>query len=78
MRTVGISKAKQRLSELIERAKEGERNGITKRGKLAAMIVPARTEANLREVFEEIEQVRKRARARKGVSAKKLIVEGRV
>ena len=41
MRTVGLFEAKQKLSELVERAGEGERIGITRRGKLAALIVPA-------------------------------------
>jgi prevent-host-death family protein len=78
MRTVGLFEAKQKLSELVERAREGERIGITRRGKLAALIVPARTESNLAEVFREIESVRKRARPRKGVNAKRLIEEGRI
>ena len=78
MRTVGLFEAKQKLSELVERAKEGERIGITRRGKLAALIVPARTEADLAQVFHEIESVRKRARPRKGVTRKSLVEEGRV
>jgi len=78
MRTVGLFEAKQKLSELVERAREGERIGITRRGKLAALIVPARLEANLHEVFDEIERVRKRTRPRKGVTAKTLIEEGRI
>ena len=44
MRTVGIFEAKQKLSELVERASRGERIRITRRGKLAAEIVPAREE----------------------------------
>ena len=39
MRTVGLFEAKQKLSELVERASAGERIGITRRGKLAAVIV---------------------------------------
>jgi len=38
MRKVGLFEAKQRLSELVERAGRGERIGITKRGKLTAVI----------------------------------------
>ena len=34
MRTVGIFEAKQKLSELVERASRGERIRITRRGKL--------------------------------------------
>jgi prevent-host-death family protein len=41
MRTVGIFEAKQKLSELVERASRGERIRITRRGKVAAEIGPA-------------------------------------
>lgn len=77
MRTIGLFEAKQKLSELVERAGEGERIGITRRGKLAALIVPARTQTDLKDVFAEIELVRKRARMPKGVKVKDLIEEGR-
>jgi prevent-host-death family protein len=40
MRTVGLFEAKQKLSELLERAREGEKMGITRRGELAAVLVP--------------------------------------
>ncbi len=78
MRTVGLFEAKQKLSELVERAEEGERIGITRRGKLAALIVSAHPETSLKEVFDGIEQMRRRARRGKGVSVKRLIEEGRV
>jgi prevent-host-death family protein len=77
MRTVGLFEAKQKLSELVERAGEGERIGITRRGKLAALIVPAHPEANLVDIFEDIDRIRKRAKAHHGVSVKDLIEEGR-
>lgn len=78
MRTVGLFEAKQKLSELITRAKSGERIGITQRGKLAAVIIPAPSEVSLKEVFEDIERLRKRSRKPRGVSVKSLIEEGRV
>ena len=78
MRTVGLFEAKQKLSELVERASEGERIGITRRGKLAAVIAPARSDADVREIFEEIDRIRKRVRPRKGVTIKNLIDEGRM
>jgi prevent-host-death family protein len=79
MRTVGLFDAKQRLSELVERAEEkGERIGITRRGKLAAILIPPERQSNLREVFDEIENIRKRARLPKGVKVKDLIEEGRI
>jgi prevent-host-death family protein len=77
MRTVGLFEAKQKLSEIIERASEGERIGITRRGKLAAVVIPARSDVELADIFQQIEQIRKRARLRKGISSKQLIEEGR-
>ncbi len=77
MKTVGLFEAKQKLSELVARAGEGERIGITRRGKLAALIVPARAEVDLEEVFDKIEQIRKSAKPHRGVSAKDMIEEGR-
>ncbi len=78
MRTVGLFEAKQKLSEIVERASEGERIGITRRGKLAAVIVPAQPETSLKDIFDDIERVRKRARRPKGFRLKDLIEEGRV
>jgi len=78
MRTVGLFEAKQKLSELVDRAKAGERIGITRRGKLAAVIIPAPPDLSLKEVFEDIERLRNRSRKPRGVSVKALIKEGRV
>jgi prevent-host-death family protein len=80
MRPVGISEAKQKLSELVERASRGERIGITRRGKLAAEIVPARGEPALsktKDIFANIEKIRRRAKPLNGVTTKDLIEEGR-
>jgi len=78
MRTVGLFEAKQKLSELVELASEGQQIGITKRGKLTALIVPARSDASLKEAFAEIERIRLRAkRLPKGMTIKDLIEEGR-
>jgi prevent-host-death family protein len=77
MRTVGLFEAKQKLSEIVERASEGERIGITRRGKLAAVIVPAPAENSLKDVFDDIEKIRKSARRPKGFRVKDLIEEGR-
>lgn len=77
MRTIGLFEAKQRLSELVERAREGEKIGITRRGTLAAVLVPAAPEVNLEEVFLDIEKIRKRAKLPRGVTVKDLIEEGR-
>lgn len=78
MKYVGLFEAKQKLSELVERASSGERIGITRRGKLAALLVPARSEVDLNGVFARIEQIRKSAKPLpKGMTVKDLIEEGR-
>jgi prevent-host-death family protein len=77
VRTVGLFEAKQKLSELVERAGKGERIGITRRGKLTALIIPAQPERSLKESFDEIEKVRKKVRLPKGVTIKSMIEEGR-
>jgi prevent-host-death family protein len=77
MRTLGLFEAKQKLSEIVERASAGEQIGITRRGKLAVIVVPAHPNISLQEVFENIERIRKRARMPKGVKVKDLIEEGR-
>jgi prevent-host-death family protein len=78
MKSIGLFEAKQKLSELVERASSGERIGITRRGKLAAVLVPARNDVDLKEVFARIEQIRKTAKPLpKGRTVKDLIEEGR-
>lgn len=77
MRTIGLFEAKQKLSELVERASEGEQIGITKRGKLAAVIMPPRREKTLEEVFADIEDIRKHVDRSKKFTIKELIEEGR-
>jgi prevent-host-death family protein len=77
MKTIGLFEAKQKLSELVERASEGEQIGITRRGKLAAMIVPARPQRTLDEIFESIEDIRKHVNRSKKFTIKELIEEGR-
>ena len=78
MRTVGLFEAKQKLSELVERASEGEQIGITRRGKLAAVIVPARADIKVQEAFAEIDRIRARVKPLpKGMTIKDLIEEGR-
>jgi prevent-host-death family protein len=77
MRKVGLFEAKQKLSELVERAASGERIGITRRGKLAAVIVSVKEEYDVCGILEGLEGIRRRARQVKGVSVKDLIEEGR-
>lgn len=78
MQKVGLFQAKNRLSELVDRAAQGEEIGITRRGKLAAVIVPARPKVSLQEIFEDIEGIRRRAKLSSGVTVAELIREGRV
>lgn len=80
MRKVGLFEAKQKLSELVDRALRGERIGITRRGKLAVEIVPAReNEVDIKEVFASMDRIRKRAKPLpRGVTIKDLIEEGRM
>jgi prevent-host-death family protein len=78
MRKVGLFEAKQKLSELVERAVRGERIGITRRGKLAAVIGPAQSDTDLDKLFEGMEKIRRRAKPLRGTSIKDLIEEGRM
>jgi len=78
MHTVGLFEAKQKLSELVERANGGERIGITRRGKLAAVISSPQARTSLKEIFTAIERVRSKVRRRKRPSTKSLIEEGRI
>jgi len=77
MRKIGLFEAKQRLSELVDQASEGERVGITRRGRLAAIIGPAQPEISLKEIFRDIEKIRKRVKLPKGTTIEQLIEEGR-
>jgi prevent-host-death family protein len=77
MRKVGLFEAKQKLSELVEKAAAGERIGITRRGKLAAIIVSSKEESDVSGIFDSLEGIRGRARRVKGVRVKDLIEEGR-
>jgi prevent-host-death family protein len=77
MRTIGLFEAKQKLSELVGRAQEGEKIGITRHGRLAAILVPAVPESSLKEVFADMERLRQKVKRPRGVSIKDLIEEGR-
>lgn len=77
MRTIGLFEAKQKLSEIVDRASEGERIGITRRGKLAALVVPAENGTDVARLFENIEQVRRQVRRTRRINIKEMIEEGR-
>jgi prevent-host-death family protein len=78
MRTVGLFEAKQKFSELVDRANEGERIAITRRGKLAAYLIPAKPARTVKEIFEDIEKGRKKTKPLKGITIKEMIEEGRM
>lgn len=78
MKSVGLFEAKQKLSELVERASAGEQIGITRRGKLAAVIVPVRSEISVKEIFADIDGIRKYVKRSKRFTMKELIEEGRI
>ena len=78
MHKVGLFEAKQKLSELVRRAGQGEKIGITMRGKLAAVIVPAEQDPmEVKELFARIEKIRMKVKPHPGISTKDLIEEGR-
>ena len=76
--TVGLFEAKQRLSQLVERASKGEEIVITRRGKEQARLVPmpAERRRTLKEIFDSIRS-RPRIRLHRGVTIKELIEGGR-
>jgi len=78
MRKVGLFEAKQKLSELVERVEHGERIGITRRGKLVAVIAAPSSAPDFEAIAASMEQIRKRVRLPKGVTIKSLIEEGRM
>jgi len=75
--TVGIFEAKQKLSELVDRASQGEEIVITCRGKERARIVglPAKGERSLKDIFDSLARVR--MKLPKAMTVKDLIEEGR-
>ncbi|MGH9575732.1 MAG: type II toxin-antitoxin system Phd/YefM family antitoxin [Candidatus Acidiferrales bacterium] len=77
MRTVGLFEAKQKLSELVDRAAKGEKVGITRHGKLEVYIVSAHPEIDVGAVFDRIEELRKRVKPHKRLTARQMIIEGR-
>jgi len=79
MTRVGVFEAKNRLSELIERAGKGEEITITKRGEVVARLVPPDSAGTRERAVRAVAELRE---ARKGVllgdlTIKELIEEGR-
>lgn len=80
MTTVGIFEAKNRLSELVERAGRGEEIIITRRGEQVARLMPPQAPdapAHARQLAERIRQSRAGQMLATGTSLRELINEGR-
>lgn len=77
MKEVGLFEAKQKLSEIVERAAKGERIGITRRGRLAAVVGPAENEIDLDAIFARMDRIREKSKKPKSVRIKELRDEGR-
>ena len=75
--TIGIFEAKQKLSELVERAAQGEEIVITCRGKERARLVraTAKNKRNVQEIFDSFAGVR--MKLPKATTVTDLIEEGR-
>ena len=80
MTSIGIFEAKNRLSELVERAARGEEIVITRRGEQVARLVPPETRDSLEHARSLAARIR-RSRAGQplggGTSIRDLIDEGR-
>ena len=75
MTTVGLFEAKQRLSELVERARLGETIAITRRGVVVARLTSTASPQSREDIVGTIRSARKGVRL--GASLRKLIEEGR-
>jgi prevent-host-death family protein len=80
MTTVGIFEAKNRLSELVERASRGEEIVITRRGEQVARLMPPRipdARGQARALAERIRHSRSGHLLGGGVSIRDLVEAGR-
>ena len=80
MTTVGIFEAKNRLSELVERAARGEEIVITRRGEQVARLMAPESpnaQGHARALVERIRRSRAQHALGGGVSIRDLIEEGR-
>ena len=79
MESIGAFEAKTRFSELLDRAGDGERITITKRGEPKAMLVPIERNPEMTpaEAVEEIRRLRKNLKHDDGLTVRELIDYGR-
>ena len=62
MDEIGAFEAKNKLSELLDRAERGEEVVITRRGKPVAKLVPVKMESDVERSRAAMERIRERAR----------------
>jgi prevent-host-death family protein len=62
-----LSEVKRRFSELVDRASRGERIGITREGKLDAVIRPVEKGASVKQMSGRSGRVRKRSKKSKNI-----------
>lgn len=62
MDEIGAFEAKNKLSELLDRAERGEEVVITRRGKAVARLVPARAATDIERSRAAAERIRERAK----------------
>jgi prevent-host-death family protein len=74
MESIGIYEAKSRLSELVERAEAGQEITITRHGRPAAKLVPAKAgvEVDRKAIMDEIRAFSKTVKLRKKLSLRGL------
>ena len=65
MREIGAFEAKNKFSELLDLAEQGEEIVITRHGKEAARLVPPRQHYNRGEAEAAMQRIRERAKRRK-------------
>ena len=78
--TFGLFEAKNRLSELVDRAARGEEIVITRRGEEVARLVPALKPDTLAQAQALVQRIRRSRSGHplgQGVSLQELIAEGR-
>jgi len=78
MKVFGVCQARSKFSTLVGLAFRGQTIGVTRHGKLTALIVPVGSQVRLEEIFRDMDENRKRSKMPKGVTVKDLIEEGRI
>ena len=80
MTRIGLTEAKTRFPELLERVARGEKITITRQGKPVALLVPAEPESSpdIKNVIEEFKAYSKeRGRTLGGLTFREMIDQGR-